>query len=85
MTEDQIDTMIESLEELNEELSIQSKGMLCMHQLELLEHLKIIKNEYTILDNHLRLLKELEKNNKISKYDKNRLTELIKIKNQISE
>jgi hypothetical protein len=40
---DQVNTMIESLEELNEELSIQSKGSLFSEQWELLEYLKEIK------------------------------------------
>ena len=40
MTKEQIEIMIESLEELNEELSIQNKGSLCFEQWELLDYLK---------------------------------------------
>lgn len=40
MTKEQINLMIESLEELNEELSNQSKGTLFSEQWELLKYLK---------------------------------------------
>jgi hypothetical protein len=40
MTKEQIEIMIESLEELNEELSIQNKGSLCFEQWELLDYFK---------------------------------------------
>tara|TARA_R110001606_G_C15082412_1_gene617432 strand:+ start:321 stop:557 length:237 start_codon:yes stop_codon:yes gene_type:complete len=40
MNKEQINLMIESLEELNEELSIQSKGTLFSEQWELLKYLK---------------------------------------------
>jgi hypothetical protein len=43
MNKEQVEIMIESLEELNEELSIQSKGSLCFEQWELLDHLKQVK------------------------------------------
>jgi hypothetical protein len=40
MNKEQINLMIESLEELNEELSVQSKGTLFSEQWELLEYIK---------------------------------------------
>jgi hypothetical protein len=40
MNKEQINLMIKSLEELNEELSIQSKGTLFSEQWDLLEYLK---------------------------------------------
>ena len=43
MNKEQIEIMIESLEELNEELSIQGKGSLCFEQWELLDYLKKTK------------------------------------------
>tara|TARA_R110000796_G_C14436440_1_gene421766 strand:+ start:541 stop:801 length:261 start_codon:yes stop_codon:yes gene_type:complete len=43
MNKEQINIAIESLEELNEELSIQNKGTLCFEQWELLEYLKQAK------------------------------------------
>jgi hypothetical protein len=43
LNKEQINLMIESLEELNEELSIQSKGTLFIEQWELLENLKQVK------------------------------------------
>jgi hypothetical protein len=44
MNEEQIDIIIESLEELNEELSIQNKGSLSFEQWELLDYLKKEEN-----------------------------------------
>ena len=42
MNKKQINLMIESLEELNEELSVQSKGTLFSEQWELLDYLKTL-------------------------------------------
>jgi hypothetical protein len=59
MNKEQINLMIESLEELNEELSVQSKGTLFSEQWDLLEYLKkqlILSGVGTSLD-----LVELEK------------------------
>jgi hypothetical protein len=47
MDKEQIDIIIESLEELNEELSIQNKGSLCFEQWELLDNLKKVKVKNT--------------------------------------
>jgi hypothetical protein len=53
MNKEQVEIMIESLEELNEELSIQNKGSLCFEQWELLDYLKKIISNENLEDNKL--------------------------------
>ena len=48
ISKEQIELMIESLEELNEELSNQSKGTLMSDQYELLDHLKLVRDNFVL-------------------------------------
>ena len=48
ISKEQIELMIESLEELNENLSYQSKGTLMSDQHELLDHLKLVRDNFVL-------------------------------------